>query len=67
MIVPQDYNLDIETGGGKIDVADIKGRVMLKTSGVSNAYSLNGLMNGDGPEASLKTTGGNNEIFNNVH
>ncbi len=33
IVVPEEYNLDIETSGGRIDVADITGDIELHTSG----------------------------------
>lgn len=33
--VPEQYNLEIKTGGGRIEVSDIKGQATLKTSGGS--------------------------------
>ncbi len=35
ILVPQQYNLDVETAGGSIDVGDLKGEVKLQTSGGS--------------------------------
>lgn len=72
--VPKNYNLNIKTGGGKIDVADIRGSVDLKTSGGSiilgkiegkvNAKTSGGLitLEGSSGDAILHTSGGSIRI-----
>jgi len=72
--VPKNYNLDIKTGGGKIDVTDIKGNVELKTSGGSivlgkidgkvNAKTSGGIMTLESStgDAILHTSGGSIHI-----
>jgi len=72
--VPKNYNLNIKTGGGKIDVADIQGSVDLKTSGGSivlgkidgkvNAKTSGGIMTLEGStgDAILHTSGGSIRI-----
>jgi hypothetical protein len=55
--VPREYNVDLSTGGGSIDVADINGNVRLKTSGGSIAV-------GDvaGGDVDAYTSGGSIEV-----
>lgn len=54
--VPADYNLDVKTSGGSIDLADIGGTVVAKTSGGS---IKTGMLK---DTATLKTSGGSIHI-----
>ena len=61
--VPKQYNIDIKTGGGSIELADIKGRVEAGTSGGSIQL---GQIDGD---VDVNTSGGAirvNEVLGNI-
>jgi DUF4097 and DUF4098 domain-containing protein YvlB len=51
--VPKEYNVDLSTGGGSIDVSDINGNVKLHTSGGSIAIG-----DVDGGDVDARTSGG---------
>ena len=55
--VPREYNLDLSTGGGSIDVSDINGNVKLHTSGGSIAIG-----DVDGGDVDAHTSGGSIKI-----
>lgn len=54
--IPSQFNLDLRTAGGNIDVADLKGQVILRTSGGSLS-----LGNIEG-EIDARTSGGNIKV-----
>lgn len=60
--VPMTFNLDINTGGGDIDIADVTGRVTLVTQGGNiRTGRIGGLGKpafGDQPAAKIETQGG---------
>lgn len=56
ILVPEQYNLDVETAGGSIDVSDLEGEVKLHTSGGS---VTTGRINGP---VSARTSGGSISI-----
>lgn len=62
--VPKEYNIDIKTGGGSIELADIKGRVDARTSGGSIEL---GRIEGD---VDVNTSGGAirvDEVLGNIN
>lgn len=74
IVVPNKYNLDVETAGGSIDVSDLEGQVRLHTSGgsidlgniagavkASTSGGSIGLRGASGP-AELHTSGGSIQV-----
>jgi len=55
--IPKEYNVDLRTGGGSIDVADINGNVKLHTSGGS--ISIGDV---DGGDINAHTSGGSIKV-----
>jgi DUF4097 and DUF4098 domain-containing protein YvlB len=55
--VPREYNVDLKTGGGSIDVADINGNVKINTSGGS--ISIGNVESGD---INAHTSGGSIKV-----
>jgi DUF4097 and DUF4098 domain-containing protein YvlB len=57
VMVPNSYNLDLETKGGSIDISDLEGDVLAKTAGGS--ISVGDITNGD---VDVETKGGSISI-----
>lgn len=58
--VPRDFNIDVETAGGSIEVADLNGEVLARTSGGSLSFGrIEGTIRAKTSGGSIRFAGGN--------